>query len=71
VFHPLVLTAYAFPVFYRTEYLGTEEAVAFRLECAVIIVSGFFTSPKDHSLILSGEASFMRIASKSVGFLGF
>jgi hypothetical protein len=29
------------------------------------MVSGFVTSPKDHDMIFSGEASEMRIASKS------
>jgi hypothetical protein len=34
------------------------------------MVSGFFTSPKDHSRIISGEASEIRTASKESGSLG-
>jgi hypothetical protein len=30
-----------------------------------LIVSGFLTSPNDHDRIISGEASAMRIESKS------
>jgi hypothetical protein len=36
-----------------------------------LIVSGFLTSPCDHSRIFSGEASMMRIALKERGSLGF
>src|ERR1700689_2693281 len=35
------------------------------------MVSGFLTSPCDHSRIFSGEASEMRIALKLSGSLGF
>src|SRR5688500_17227056 len=35
------------------------------------MVSGFFTSPCDHSRIFSGEASEMRIAEKESGSFGF
>src|SRR5687768_17550954 len=35
------------------------------------MVSGFFTSPCDHSRIFSGLASEMRIALKESGSLGF
>src|SRR5271168_2621858 len=35
------------------------------------MVSGFFTSPCDHSRIFSGDASEMRIALKESGSLGF
>src|SRR4051794_20930091 len=35
------------------------------------MVSGFFTSPCDHSRILSGLASEMRIALNESGSLGF
>src|SRR5271157_6091429 len=34
--HPFVLSAEAFPVFYRTEDLGAEKPVAFRFEGAII-----------------------------------
>src|SRR5512143_2275531 len=42
VLHPLVLAAYAFPVFYRTEYLSAEKAVPFRLESPIVDCLGFF-----------------------------
>src|ERR1700686_534505 len=35
------------------------------------MVSGFLTSPCDHSRIFSGDASEMRIALKESGSLGF
>src|SRR5436190_17285390 len=35
------------------------------------MVSGFFTSPCDHSRIFSGDASEMRIAENDSGSLGF
>src|SRR5579863_2392548 len=35
------------------------------------MVSGFLTSPCDHSRILSGDASEIRIALKESGSLGF
>src|SRR3954469_17675354 len=35
------------------------------------MVSGFFTSPRDHSRIFSGDASEMRMALKESGSLGF
>src|SRR5919198_6599717 len=35
------------------------------------MVSGFFTSPCDHSRIFAGEAIRIRIPSKSIGSLGF
>src|SRR5687767_3013314 len=35
------------------------------------MVSGFLTSPCDHSRIFAGEAIRMRIPSKSIGSLGF
>jgi hypothetical protein len=35
------------------------------------MVSGFFTSPCDHSRIFSGEASEMRIAENESGSFGF
>jgi hypothetical protein len=36
-----------------------------------LIVSGFFTSPCDHSRILSGDAIAMRIESNASGSFGF
>jgi len=36
-----------------------------------LIVSGFFTSPCDHSRIFSGDASEMRIAENDSGSFGF
>jgi hypothetical protein len=36
-----------------------------------LIVSGFLTSPYDHSRILSGDAIAMRIALNASGSLGF
>src|SRR5208282_6875734 len=36
MFHPFVLSAETFPVFYRAEYFGAEKPVAFRLESAVV-----------------------------------
>jgi hypothetical protein len=36
-----------------------------------LIVSGFLTSPCDHSRIFSGEASEMRMALNESGSLGF
>jgi hypothetical protein len=35
------------------------------------MVSGFFTSPCDHSRIFSGDAIEMRIELKAKGSLGF
>src|SRR6266567_4581276 len=35
------------------------------------MVSGFFTSPCDHSRIFSGEASWMRMAENESGSFGF
>jgi hypothetical protein len=36
-----------------------------------LIVSGFFTSPCDHSRILSGDAIEIRIALNASGSFGF
>jgi ribosomal protein S7 len=36
-----------------------------------LIVSGFFTSPLDHSRIFSGLANEMRMAEKESGSFGF
>jgi hypothetical protein len=36
-----------------------------------LIVSGFLTSPCDHSRIFSGDASEMRIAENDSGSFGF
>src|SRR3990167_9402130 len=36
VFHPLIFTAYTFPVFHGPEYLCTEKPVSFRLKCPVV-----------------------------------
>jgi len=36
VLHALVLAAVAFEILYRTENLGAEEPISFRLECSII-----------------------------------
>ena len=56
VFEAFGLAAQALVVLDRAEDLGAEQAVALRLEGAVVDGLGLLTSPNDHERIFSGEA---------------
>jgi hypothetical protein len=66
VLEALVFSAQTLVVLDRAEDLGTEKTVTLRLEGTVVMVSGFFTSPKDQERIMSGDARPMRMASNSL-----
>jgi hypothetical protein len=62
----LVLTAQTLVVFNWAKDLGAEQTVTLRFECSVVNRSlAFLTSPKDHALIISGDARPMRMESNS------
>lgn len=63
----LILSAEALPVLCRAEDSLTEEAVSFCLEGAVVDrFLGFFTTPCDQLLIISGDARPIFIESKTL-----
>ena len=63
--HALILAAETFPVSHGTKNTRAKKSITLRLEGAIVNRLGFVTSPCDHCRIFSGEASEMRIASKS------
>jgi hypothetical protein len=66
VLHALVLAAQALPVGDGSEDARAEQAIALRLEGAVVDGLGLVTSPWDQERIFSGEASWILMASKSM-----
>jgi hypothetical protein len=69
VLHALVLAAEALPVGYRAKDAGAEQAVALRLEGAVVDGLGLGDFAMRPAPDFSGEARLMRMASKSaIGF---
>ena len=69
VFDALILAAITLIILYRSENLGTEQAISFRLESPVVYGLRFFTSPWDQSRILPGEAREILTELKLTGFL--